>query len=378
MIIGADIRVLGAGPHSGVQEYADQVLAHMIPLDPSIRWKLFHAGRAPLHRLPWMNALNVEVTESRSSNRLLWARTRLTGKPHLDALVGGADAFFFPHFLLGATSPSCRRVMTWHDLSFERMPELFSFGRRWWHRLQMQPRRQAASAHRLIAVSKSTAQDLSSLYRVPTDRISVIHSGIAPGMTRPDTGDIERYRTRTMLPRRFVLSLSTLEPRKNLESLVAAFEQLSATSVFSDVGLVIAGPPGWLMQPLLRAVASSPARTKIVFLGPVRPDERALLLSAASVLAYPSLFEGFGFPPLEAMACGTPVVAAANSSLFETVGDAGLLIDAYAPGALAGALAAILSDGTLAETLRQRGYRHAEQFTWQRAAEKTLGVIIGA
>ena len=378
MIIGADIRVLGTGLHSGVQEYTEQVLAHMVALDPDIQWRLFYAGRTALERHSWMDAPNVSITDTRSSNRFLWARTRLTGRPYLDKLVGNADVFFFPHFLLGAVSPACRRVMTWHDLSYERMPEFFSLGRRLWHQFQMQPRRQANQADRIIAVSKSTADDLSALYGIPSDRISVIHSGVASDLRRSDAGDIERYRTRMLLPRRFVLAFGTQEPRKNLAGLIAAFERIIAQQRFADVELVIAGPRGWLMRPLTRLAATSSARTRITFIGPVRTDERALLLSSASLLAYPSFFEGFGFPPLEAMACETPVVAAANSALFETVADAGILVDAYAPDRLAAAIAAVLDDAALAGELRKRGKTHAATFTWAQAARQTLDAIISA
>lgn len=372
--IGVDIRVLGTGPHSGIQEYTERLVEHLVGFS-DVTWKLFSAGRRPLEQRPWMYADNVRVHELPRSNRLLWARTRLTGRPYIDRLIGGADAFLFPHFLLAATSPDCARVMTWHDLSYESMPELLSFGRTFWHRAVMRPRTQARRADRIIAVSESTRRDVMSRYGIAPERVTTVHSGIDPSIHRASEGEIELFRAREGLPRRFMLALGTREPRKNLEALVAAFERMAAGRRYADVGLIIAGPDGWLEGPLRELVHRSPFRTRIRFIGQLRREERALWLSAATVLAYPSLMEGFGFPPLEAMACGTPVVASANSSLFETVGDAGILVDPYAVDRIVAALAAVLDDDALRQRLIRRGYGQASAFSWARAAALTMDVL---
>ncbi len=373
--VGIDIRVLGTGPHSGIQEYTERLLEHLIPAGDDIAWKLFHAGRRPLEHRPWMAGSGVRVYETGRSNRLLWSSTRLTGRPYIDRLIGGADAFFFPHFLLGATSPACRRVMAWHDLSYERMPELLSWDRRFWHRFIMRPHAQASAADRLIAVSESTRADLMDLYGIPAERITTVHSGIDPVLRRATDGELGLFRARESLPSRFIMALGTREPRKNLEALVAAFERLAAGRRYADVGLIIAGPEGWLERSLLERVSRSPVRTRIRFVGQLRREERSLWLSTATVFAYPSVMEGFGFPPLEAMRCGTPVLAAANSSLFETVGAAGLLADPYGVDRIAVLLGALLDDDALRGRLINEGYRHAERFTWQRAAQETLSII---
>jgi len=373
--VAIDVRVLGTGRTTGIEEYTRCLLERLVKLGDGIAFKLFSAGRRPPMRTAWMDAPGVTLIHAEISNRLLWAGARFAGRPALDRLVGGADAFFFPHFLLGATSPGVRRIMTWHDLSYERMPELFSVRQRIWHRFQMRPRQQALSADRIIAVSESTRADLVRRYGVPEERVTTVHSGIHAGMRRPPEGDIERFRARWNLPRRFILALGTREPRKNLEGLVAAFDRLAGRRQFADVHLVSVGPDGWLWTRTASRIAESPFRTRIRLMPAVTPDDRALLLSAASVLAYPSLLEGFGFPPLEAMACGTPVVAGATSALWETVGDAGLLVDPYSPDRIAHALAALLDGGPLRDTLVARGFVQAAGFTWERAARRTMDVI---
>jgi glycosyltransferase involved in cell wall biosynthesis len=352
MTIGVDIRVLGTGRVSGIEEYTEQLLAHMIPMGTDVQWKLFYAGRTPLVRRSWMDAPNVTVYDTKMSNRWLWLRTRLMGRPYLDELVGGADVFFFPHFLLGALSPKCKRVMTWHDLSYERMPELLSRRRRWWHAVQMRPKAQALASDCIIAVSRSTAEDLMQVYGVPAKKVSTIHSGIDPALRRASEPEIQQWRARRGIEGPFVLALGTREPRKNLSALVQA----------CPVPLVIIGQRGWMEGEYGNTICIEDADQK----------ERVIALSAASVLAYPSLFEGFGFPPLEAMACGTPVVVGATSSIIETVGDAGLLVDPYNVGGMTVALSAVLEDAGLRSRLVAKGYERASCFSWNTAAQSTL------
>lgn len=352
MNIGVDIRVLGTGRVSGIEEYTEQLLAHMIPMGTDVQWKLFYSGRKPLMRRAWMDAPNVTVYETKSSNRMLWARTWLTGRPYLDELVGGADVFFFPHFLLGALSSACKRVMAWHDLSYERMPQLLPLHRRLWHDVQMRPRTFARMADRIIAVSHATADDLVQLYGIPRERIAVVHSGIDSMLRRASEPAIQEWRMRRGIEGPFVLAIGTREPRKNLAALVRA----------CPVQLVIMGRPGWMEGSYGDAILIEDADR----------DERAIALSAASVLAYPSLMEGFGFPPLEAMACGTPVVAGATSSVIETVGDAGLLVDPHRIDDIAVALTSFLSDPGLRSRFIARGYERASHFSWTTAAQRTL------
>ena len=174
MRIAVDIRVLGTGRTSGVEEYTERLLSQMLGLDTAVKYELFYAGRKELVRRPWMDASNVTVHDSGRSNRLLTLTTRTLARPHLDALVGGADVFFFPHFLAGATGPGCKRVLTVHDLSFERFPEFFSVGRRLWHGLQARPRAHVRSADRVIAVSESTRRDVIGLYGAAPEKVVAI------------------------------------------------------------------------------------------------------------------------------------------------------------------------------------------------------------
>ncbi len=376
--VGVDIRVLSTGRASGIEEYTEQLLAHMIPQATDVQWKLFYSGAAPLVRRPWMDGPNVALHETRRSNRLLWATTRLFGRPYLDELVGGADAFFFPHFLLGALSHACRRVMTWHDLSYERMPELLSWHRRFWHDTQMRPRQQALASDHIISVSHSTSDDIQSVYGIAPERISVIHSGIDPSLRRQSDQAIDAWRERYDVRGPFVLALGTREPRKNLPAVVRAWSRACQMRSISNASLLIAGPSGWMERELREEIAQSHVPERIRVIGALPHEERAVALSAASVLVYPSLLEGFGFPPLEAMACGTPVIASATSSVAEVVGDAGLLVDPYRVDSLANALIAGMSDAGLRSRLISKGYARSALYSWQSAAEQTIRVLTAA
>lgn len=342
MNIGVDIRVLGTGRVSGIEEYTERLLEHLIPLNSEVHYKLVYAGRTALVRRPWMQAPNVQVFDTGISNRWLWLKTRLTGRPYLDELVGGADVFFFPHFLAGATSSACRRVLTIHDLSFERFPEFFSWRSRSWHTLQMRPRVQAHLADRVIAVSDSTHRDLITQYALEPERVSTVHSGVDQHLTRAADAQIAAFRERYQLPKQFILMLGAGDPRKNNTALQAA--------------AAIIGVPVLTPQ-----IASS---------------DRALWLSAAAVLAYPSFFEGFGFPPLEAMAVGTPAIIGANSSMLEVCGQAALAVNPYDVRQMTAALEAVLHDMHLRDQLRTRGREMASRFTWRQSAEKTLAVML--
>ena len=378
MRIGIDCRALTGTGHTGVQEYLVQLLGALVPLDRAVSYVLFTAGRRPV--LPSdgvFSAPNVTLSPHRRSNRVLTASAWAGGGPDLDTLVGGADVFFFPHVMSGGLSPTCSRVCTVHDLSFERFPEHLTVGRRFWHRA-MTPRRHVRDADRVIAVSESTARDVVALYGADEARVSVIRSGVS-SLFSPQTEQATRtFRAEHRLPERFILAMGTREPRKNLPATIRAFGRLATRPEHRDVGLVIVGPRGWREGDIREAVRQSPFASRIVLPGAVAPKERPLWYASASVLAYPSLFEGFGFPPLEAMAVGTPVVAARVSSVPEVVGDAGLLVDPYDVASLEGSLHAILSDAVLRGRCIQRGLRRASSFSWERTARETLDVLISA
>ena len=284
-----------------------------------------------------------------------------------------SDVLFAPNFVPPPTD-NPRLVATVHDLAFRRFPQTAPHGtRRWLARLD----RTLERATRVIAVSRSTLGELLDLSGVEAARVVVIPLGVDRSVFRPLPEEkVREVRIRFGVDGPYLLFVGGIEPRKNLPDLVRAM-----TRVSQDVSLVIAGagvewnPEGTgLLREALEALPAA-ARRRVVETGYVSERDKVALLSGAEALVYPSLYEGFGLPVLEAMACGTPVVTSNRSSLPEVAGPAAVLVDPTDPGAIAAALDRVLSDTQLRAQLRTAGMERAAQFTWEETARRTAEVL---
>ncbi|MDQ3804160.1 MAG: glycosyltransferase family 4 protein [Acidobacteriota bacterium] len=268
----------------------------------------------------------------------------------------------------------CPVVATIHDLSFEHLPETFM--RRSRVQLRLTVRRTARAAAHVIAPSEFTRQDLIESYGLDPARVSVVPLAAGPQF-RPveDAGELARVRARYGIGGEYLLAVGSIQPRKNLARLVRAYSDLRRERGRSNLPqLVLVGRRAWLYGETLRAVEESGARESIILTGYVSEGDLPALYSGALCFAYPSFFEGFGLPPLEAMRCGTPVLAGNRASLPEVVGDAGLLVDPFDTGAIARALGRLADDQRLRENLRTRGLARARAFDWRDTARMTLEV----
>ncbi len=264
----------------------------------------------------------------------------------------------------------CPTVVTVHDLSFVRYPEAFRPLNRLY--LRVMTRRSVFRARRIITDSRSTQNDLVTLWGVSADRISVVPIGVEGDYRPAPAAEVEAFRRHRGLPDRFVLYLGTLEPRKNVTAAIAAFARWVQATGDRKTWLVVAGAKGWYYQTVFARVQALGLADRVLFPGYVPAAELPAWYRAAEVFVYPSLYEGFGLPPLEAMACGTPVITSNTSSLPEVVGDAALLVDPYDVEAIAEALARLLEDEELRQRLREAGLARARQFSWERTARETL------
>lgn len=367
-----DIRLLKSGGVSGIEEYATQLLRHLLTLDTQNRYLLFYNG---LHKRPLPHLLenykNTTLIQTQIPNRLLDASMRFLNHPAIDKKYA-ADLVMSPHFnyLHVAHAP---RIITFHDLSFLHHPDFFSRRQRLWHSLQ-DFKRQAEKAQRIIAVSEFTKYDLVKTLGIPEEKITVITSGIDPTLTPlpPNDRRLKDFRHQYNLPYPFILSLGTIEPRKNTRAIVRAFNIVKSMPAFQDLRLVIAGKPGWLYHTLFREIQDSPYRDHIIFWGKCEPHDKLLLYNLAETFVYPSFFEGFGFPPLEAQACGTPVIVGNRTSLPEIVGNAGIYVDPWRVDELAEALKNLLLSPTLKEELKTQGAINVSRFSWQKTARETI------
>jgi glycosyltransferase involved in cell wall biosynthesis len=319
---------------------------------------------SPLSDLPTLTAgISRRRWRLRAASSYLGART-------MDRTFQGVQVFHATEHLLPRLTRT-RSVFTLHDTAYLLFPHYHLPRNRIFLRLMMP--RFLAQADRIIAVSENTRRDALRLYRIDPEKIEVIAQGVESRF-KPD-GDPARsagVRRRYALPDRFILCVGTIEPRKNLPTLLEAYAAVRAQH--PDVGLVIAGGKGWLYEGFFRRLRSLGLERLVTVTGQVPDDDLPALLNAAEVFAYPSVYEGFGLPPLEAMACGVPVLCSNTSSLPEVVGDAGLQLPPHDVRAWVEALSRVLDDAHLRETLRARGLARARLFTWDATARKTLDV----
>lgn len=375
MVIGVDIRVLAKGARTGIEEYTINLLSRLFLLGKEHQFKLFANSffEKPME-FGWEKLSNVEIFKFNFPNRfVLDPLAKFFKMPKIDKLLGGADVFFSPHFLLGETN--CPKVMTFHDLSFEYFPEFFSAQKRLWHAF-INPRQRAREARGVIAVSQSTKNDLIDLYGINEQKIRIIHSGVAQDFRQLETKDRElEIKKKYGLPEKFILYFGTIEPRKNLEGLIQAYEIFRQNNPDLDHALVLAGAPGWLCQNIYFKARRSPFKKDIIFTGFIEPEDKNTLYNLTSLFVYPSLFEGFGFPPLEAMACGAPVVSSFTSSFPEVLAGGALLVDPYNLGEIAWAMAEILKDERLKNDFVAKGFERAKNFSWDKCARETLDFL---
>jgi glycosyltransferase involved in cell wall biosynthesis len=352
---------------AGIGRYTRGLMAALAETDQENKYTLFCAGQSP-DSSHW--PANFTIRSTHVPVQWLtagWHRLRIPLP--VEQLAGPCDIFHSPDFTL----PPLREalgVVTIHDLSFLRVPQCADPGLRSF--LERAVPRSLARAARVLADSENTKRDLIELLNVAPERITVVPAGIEPRF-RPvrDTVKLAEVRARYQLPEWFILMVGTIEPRKNLSRLITAYGQLRRQTGLPHA-LVIAGKEGWLFQGIYDQVTKEGLTDHVHFPGFVADDDLPTLYTLADLLAFPSLYEGFGLPPLEAMACGTPVVTSNNSSLPEAVGSAALLVNAEDTEELTEAIARVLCDANLRVRLADLGRAQAARFTWPEAARKLL------
>ncbi len=262
-------------------------------------------------------------------------------------------------------------VLTVQDLAFLRYPEFYT----WKNKTYMKSVASFSikNADALITTSENTRKDLIDLLMVKEDKIFVIYPGVDSTFKPASAQDKEKVKKKFGLPQNYILAVGTLEPRKNLSCLLKAFALLKKKSDF-DFKLVIVGEEGWLYKRIFNDIKKQDLEKETIFTGFIQDKDLPAIYSGASVFVYPSLYEGFGLPALEAMACGAPVVCSNTSSLPEVVGKAALKANPEKPEEFANAISKIVSDTNLAKELSKMGYERAKQFSWEKTAKETLSV----
>ncbi|MGC9356688.1 MAG: glycosyltransferase family 4 protein [Anaerolineae bacterium] len=281
------------------------------------------------------------------------------------------DLLFVPAHVLPPVRPR-RTLVTVHDLGYRFFPEAHPRQQRLY--LDLSTRWNARVADHVLADSRATRDALVAEYGVPEARITVVYPGYDAALAPVrDLEALARVRRQYEIPGRYVLYLGRIQPRKNLERLVEAFARILPHQ--SDLTLVLAGPEGWLAEPVHARVRALGLEARVRFPGYVAEEDKATLLSGARCFAFPSLYEGFGFPVLEAQACGVPILTSTTSSLPEVAGDGALLVPPEDTDAIAEGLMRLLEDGELRGQLIERGKQNLRRFSWAGAASDVAEII---
>lgn len=353
---------------AGLGRYAESLVRALLPLIGE-DLALFYNCERGIEPLPEFESIpSATVTLGYKPWRMAVWMGHLARIP-LDRLVPGASLFHATEHLL-LPLKGVPMIMTVHDLIFRQLPEHHKLLNRWYLNWTMPL--YCRRADHIIAVSEATRQDIVAAYRVPSDKISVIHEAADPRFYPQSEAEQERVRAAYGLPEQYLLYVGTIEPRKNLERLLAAWAPLYKSH--DSPPLVIVGKRGWLADGFFAALEASPARDGVILTGYIPDEDLPSLYSAAMAFIWPSLYEGFGLPPLEAMACGVPVVCANASSMPEVVGEAALLFTPRDIDHLRACLVQVVQDTALREDLCAHGLARAASFSWDRAAYETLMV----
>jgi len=349
---------------AGIHGYIVELLKRLPLADARIRFTAL-AGPPSSSLIGQMRVCLARWPTSRPAVRIIWeqlAQPFVAARERFDLLHGLA-------FVAPLICP-CPTVVTVHDLSFALFPEFFRGANSVY--LRLFTRISCRRAVRIIAVSENTRADVIRLYGVPGERIEAIPHGVDPAFCPRPAAEVAEFRRARSLPEHFILFVGTLEPRKNLGRLVEAFAKVRASA--NDLRLVFVGGKGWYYDPIFSAVERLNLQDSVIFAGYVPNSDLPLWYNAADAFAFPSHYEGFGMPVLEAMACGTPTVTSLASSLPEVAGDAALMVPPDDIHALADALDRTLTDTTLRQELRAKGIARAAPFTWEETARRTAAV----
>lgn len=363
MHIAIDAHSIGTGL-AGNETYAASLIEALAAIDTRNRYTLYVTKRAAVERyagrwphvgvrltLPHTPLLRIPVT------LVAELRRRPVDLLHVQ--------FTAPPFA------PCPVVSTIHDLSFEHLPETFK--RRSWMQMRLTVRRTARMAAHIITPSEYSRLDLIKTYGIAPERITVTLEAAAPHFKPANKEELHRVQARYGIDGEYILAVGSIQPRKNLVRLIRAYADLRRRRSRAKLPqLVLVGKRAWLYGPTLRAIEESGIGDRIKLTGYVSEEDLPALYTGATCFVYPSYFEGFGLPPLEAMQCGAPVITGDQTSLPEVVGDAGLMVNPFDESALASAMARLIDDASLRDELRQRGLQRAAMFNWHETARLTL------
>jgi len=370
MVIGFDISALSL-PRSGVGNYQFQLLRHMIPLAPQHFFNLYAFNFRNRHRFDEIrfDSPNYAKHIIPIPQKAITAWWLMFGLPKLEAFVPPCDVYQVSEICL-QPSKKAKTVAFVHDLTTILFPQFHTWGNRFLHRERF---KRLDRADAILTNSEYTKKDIAERLGIKPEKIFVTHLGADESFRPLSSQAIGPILAQYQLSKPYILFVGTLEPRKNLETLIVAFNGLKAKRGIPHT-LVLAGQKGWRYRPLLEAIERSPYHSQIKLLDYLPDQELPALMNGADIFVYPSFYEGFGLPVLEAMQCGTPVVTSNVSSLSEVGGDACLYVDPHSVNDLTERIFQVIHDAEFRKTLSRKGIERAKLFSWDKCARETIEV----
>jgi glycosyltransferase involved in cell wall biosynthesis len=346
---------------AGIGRYASELVAHL-PKRDDLDFELFYFDFKGKGRPP--KAPNCTFRRYTALPGMLFQQAwKRIGWPRFDSLARDADLYHFTNFIIPPLSANKRAVTSIHDISFILHPEFAE--KKNLDYLSKRIRATCERADAVITISKQSARDLNERLGVPQEKIHPIYLGISPLFTPSQPDEIKETRRNLALEKPFILMVGTFEPRKNVPFAVDIFERMESF----DGDLVIVGQKGWKNESIFQRIKASPCASRIKTFTALPDKHLVALYSAAEFFLMTSLYEGFGFPPLEAMSCGTPVLTSAGGSLSEVCGEAAEVIDSADPELWLDKAQSLLHDSELRNDLIEKGLSHVKKYTWQNTAE---------
>ncbi len=369
MHIAIDIRHLATKNPSGIGFYTTYLIKQMARQNPNNQFTLFATGsKKNLSFLPNFKQKNITIIKKNIPNKILNLISIITSKPLEAYLDNKPDIWWFPN--LNIFNTKIPFALTVHDISFNIFPEFFTYKSLAWHKLS-QLKKGIRDADLIISVSKCSESDLMRAFLIEKKKILITHLGVETQYSKKETPSDKTFLRDLKIPKNYILTLATLEPRKNIESIIIAYEILVKEEP-KIPDLVIAGGTGWKSKKLIRLYKKSAYKNRIHLIGYIKEKHKPALYRNSKLFIFPSFYEGFGLPPLEAMASGVPVISSFTGSLTEVIGKASIMIDPYNISDLVSAMKLILNDQNLHQDLSKRGLIRSKEFTWEKVAKKTM------
>ncbi|MGD8998489.1 MAG: glycosyltransferase family 1 protein [Anaerolineae bacterium] len=362
MLLGIDASRAIADRPTGTEIYSRSLIQALLARDSLHHFRLYFRQPPPPDLFRSAELRTIPFPRLWTHLRLAW---EVTQHP--------PDALFVPAHVLPSIHP-CPSLVTIHDLGYLHFPKSHPWQQRLY--LDLSTRWNAQTATHLLADSQATKVDLVTRYGVAASKITVAYPGVDRSLGPVhDDAAIQAAKARYGISGDYFLYMGTLQPRKNLSRLLEAFAEFATRHASPKIQLVLAGKRGWLYTDLFKRVGPRGLEGRVRFPGYVAEEDKAALLSGALAFLFPSLHEGFGFPVLEAQACGCPVITSTTSSLPEVAGDGALLVDPEDTAAITDAMQRMATDPTLCDELTERGFANVGRFSWEACAETVLTAI---